>query len=240
MAEDPSNTKPDPCSLDEADWVSATEVGEHITQINHGAWMLAPVDIQEALAGGCGAALELEQDGQKGYSIPPPGFWLPLDRLRWVNALNPSMQREDYPDRPWPWELRAYLAERIPSKRRRAAEGFPLARERVSTLRIFLRRAEAVQWGLCQLESPQAVASEEPPPPREQPGESTVGSTGGETAPAPASVADASVPVANTEAPVAKPEPASPPLVSILEQNAETASSTASAAASPAAPQTDR
>ena len=65
MAEDPSNTKPDPCSLDEAVWVSATKLGENITQINHGAWVLAYVDIQAALAGGCDAALELELNGQK-------------------------------------------------------------------------------------------------------------------------------------------------------------------------------
>ena len=77
MAEDPSNTKPDPCSLDEADWVSATELGENITQINHGAWVLAHVDIREALAGGCGAALEVEQDGQKGYCDPPAGLLAP-------------------------------------------------------------------------------------------------------------------------------------------------------------------
>ena len=56
-------------------------------------------------------------------------------------------------------------------------------------------------------ESPQTVATEEPPRPREQPGKSTVGSAGGETAPAPASVADASAPVANTEAPAAEPPP---------------------------------
>ena len=164
MADDPSNTKPDPCSLDEADWVSATELGEIIVQINHGAWVLAYVDIREALLGGCGAVLELELNGQKSYVFPPPGFWLPPDRLRWVNGLNPSMRREDYPDRPWPWELRAYL---LSSER----EGFD------ATARIFLRRVEAAQWGL-PLESPQAVASEEPPPPREQPGEPTVGSVG--------------------------------------------------------------
>jgi hypothetical protein len=199
MAEDPSNTKPDLCSLGEADWVSATELGENITQINHGAWVLAPVTIQQALAGGCGAALELVQDGRKLYVQPPPEFWHPDKRLLvWVNALNPSMQREDYPDRPWPWELRTYL---LSSER----GGFD------ATARIFLRRAEAVQWGL---ESPQAVASEEPPPPREQPGEPTAGSAGGEAAPAPAPAADASVPVANTEAVAdeeAAPAPAAAP-----------------------------
>ena len=58
------------------------------------------------------------------------------------------------------------------------------------------------------------------------PANSTVSSAAGETTPAPAPVADASAPVANTEAPV------------ILKQNAETASS-ASAASSPTAPQTE-
>jgi hypothetical protein len=216
MAEDPSNTKPDLCSLDEADWVSATELGESITQINHGAWILAPAVIREALLGGCGAVLELKQNGQKNYGVPPPGFWLPPDRLRWVNRLNPSMRREEYHDRPWPWELRAYLPPSEPWEFRRV-EGFPLAREQVSTLRVFLRRVEAVQWGLLPaLESSQAVASEKPPSPGEQPGEPTVGSTSGETAPAPASVADASAPAANTEVPVAKPEVASPPLVDAM------------------------
>jgi hypothetical protein len=127
-------------------------------QTNHGAWILALIDIREALLGGCSAVLELEQDGQKSYAIPPPRFWFPPDRLRWVNALNPSMQRKDYPDRPWPWELRAYLS---PSESWEFCdlEGRPLAREKVnSTLHVFLRRAEAVKWGLLPaLESPQAT-----------------------------------------------------------------------------------
>jgi hypothetical protein len=161
MAEDPSNTKPDLYPLDRADWVSAIELGDNITQINCGAWVLAYVDIQTALAGGCGAVLELEQNGQKSYAIPPPGFWLPPDRLRWVNGLNPAMRREDYPDRPWPWELCAYL---LPSER----GGFD------ATARIFLRRAEAAQWGL-PLESPQAVASEESPSPDKQLNDPAVG-----------------------------------------------------------------
>src|SRR6478672_1291954 len=148
MADDSTSTKPDPCPLDEADWVSATELGERITQINCGAWVLAYVDIQEALHGGCGAVLELEQNGQKSYAIPPPGFWLPPDRLRWVNALNPSMRREEYPDRPWRWELRAYLSPGE-SWEVRHLDGSPIAREQVgTTLRVFLRRAGAAQWGL--------------------------------------------------------------------------------------------
>ena len=224
MAEDPSSTKPDLCSFDKADWVSATEAGEHIAQINHGAWMLAPGDIRDALLGGCSAVLELEQDGQKFYGVPPPGFWLPRNRLRWVNRLNPSMQREDYRDRPWPWVLRAYLEPwefRHVEFRAQYSVIFPLAREQASTLPVFLRRAEAVQWGLSPaLESPQAVTSEEPTS-RAQPGEPTVSSAGGEAAPAPASVADASVTVANTEAPVAEPEVASSsPVDAIIAETA--------------------
>ena len=212
MAEDPSNTNPTRVR-------SMRQIGSRLP-----SW--ASTSRKSTMALGClrpsisemhslGVATRCwnwNRTARKVTAIPPPGFWLPPDRLRWVNGLNPSMRREDYPDRPWPWELRAYLS---PSElwEFRHLDGFPLARERVSTLRVFLRRAEAVQWGLWPaLESPQAVASEEPPP-REQPGESTVGSAGGEAAPAPAPVADASVPVANTEAPVAKPELASPPLV---------------------------
>ena len=146
MADDPNSTK----AAFDKNWVSATEVGEYVTQRYCGAWILARDDIREALLGGCPAVLELDQGGQKNYVFPPEGFWFPPDRLRWVNALNPSMRREDFPHRPWPWELRAYL---LPSERHFG--------EQLSTLRVFLRRAKAVQWGLLPA---QVVASEELPP----------------------------------------------------------------------------
>src|SRR6516165_3444927 len=161
MADDPNNTK----AAFDKNWVSVTEVGKHVTQSNSGAWILAPAIIREALLGGCRAVLELDQGGQKSYAFPAPEFWFPPDRLRWVNALNPSMRREDFPDRPWPWELRAYLSPSEPWELCHI-EALPLAREQVSTLRVFLGRADAVQWGLLPaLESPQAMASEESPSP---------------------------------------------------------------------------
>jgi hypothetical protein len=161
-------------------WVSATKAGEYLTEINNGAWILALFDIRDALLGGCPAVLELNQGGQKSYVSPakPKEFWAPPNRPRlcWVNALDSSMRREDYPGRAWPWELRAYLS---PSERGEVhdVEGHPLAREQVSsTPRVFLRRADAVQWGLLPaLESPQAAAREVPPSPDKQP-DPTVGS----------------------------------------------------------------
>jgi hypothetical protein len=96
MADDPNNTK----AAFDKNWVSATEVGEYVAQINGGAWILAPVDIREALLGGCHAMLELDLGGQKSYVFPASKeFWFPPDRLCWVNALDPSMRREDFPDR---------------------------------------------------------------------------------------------------------------------------------------------
>jgi len=62
------------------------------------------------------------------------------------------MRREDFFDRPWPWELRAYLS---------ASEHHIAEQLGTSTPRVFLRRAEAVQWGLLPA---QVVASEELPP----------------------------------------------------------------------------
>jgi hypothetical protein len=161
MADNPDNTK----AAFDKNWASATEVGEYVTQSNEGAWVLAPTDIRTALLGGCPAVLELDQGGQKNYAVPPDptsdptsSFWFPPDRLRWVNALNPSMRREDFFDRPWPWELRAYLSPSEPWEFR-DIEGRPIAREQVrSTLRVFLHRAEAIQWGL--LPSPQAPPTE--------------------------------------------------------------------------------
>jgi hypothetical protein len=164
MADDPNNTK----AAFDKNCVSATEVGTHVTQSNGGAWVLALLDIRDALLGGCRAALELDQGGQKSYAFPTPEFWFPRDRLRWVNGLNPSMRREAFSDRPWPWELRAYL---LPSNLRELfhSEALPLAREPGSTLPVFLHRADAVQWGL--LPPPQAPPSEssrvEPVPPSE-------------------------------------------------------------------------
>ena len=54
MADDPNNTK----AAFDKNWVSATEVGTHVTQSNGGAWVLALVDTRDALLGGCRAALE--------------------------------------------------------------------------------------------------------------------------------------------------------------------------------------
>ena len=165
MADAPNNTK---AAFDE-NWASATEAGEYVTQSNEGAWVLAPVRIRTALLGGCPALLELDQGGQKNYAFPPlptsdptSNFWFPPDRLRWVNALNPSMRREDFFDYPWPWELRAYLSPSEPWEFR-DIDGRPLAREQVrSTLRVFLHRAEAIQWRLLPFPPP---ARAEPVPP---------------------------------------------------------------------------
>jgi hypothetical protein len=171
MADDPNNTK----AAFDKNYVSATEVGEHVTQSYSGAWILAPVVIQEAFLGGCPAELELDQGGQKIYVVPPSEFWFPPDRLCWVNALNPSMRREDFPDRPWPWELRAYLPPSEPWEFR-DSEGLPLPRPQVTTLPVFLPRADAIQWGLLPaLESPQAMASEESPSPDGQLNDSAIG-----------------------------------------------------------------
>jgi hypothetical protein len=164
MADDPNNTK----AAFDKNWASATEVGEYATQSNEGAWVLAPTIIREAILGGCPALLELDHGGQKNYAVPPDptsnptsNFWFPPDRLRWVSALNPSMRREDFFDRPWPWELRAYLSP-SESWEIRDIEGRPIAQEPVkSTLRVFLHRAEAVQWGL--LPSPPRVEPAEQP-----------------------------------------------------------------------------
>jgi hypothetical protein len=85
------------------------------------------------------------------------------------------MRREDFPDRPWPWELRAYLPPSEPWEFR-DSEGLPLPRPQVSTLRVFLPRTNAVQFGLLPaLESPQAVANEELPSPDEQLNDPAVG-----------------------------------------------------------------
>jgi hypothetical protein len=150
--------------------ISATEVGERITQANSGAWILAPVYIREALLGGCRGVMEVDHDGQKNYIIPPnpKEFWFPPDRLRWVNALNLSMRREDFPDRPWPWVLCAYLS---PNEHWeiRDVEGRPLAQEVITMLRVFLYRSDAVQWGLWPaLESQRAGTGEESPSPDQQ------------------------------------------------------------------------
>jgi hypothetical protein len=165
MADDPNNTK----AAFDRNWVSATEVGEHLTQVNAGGWILAPLDIREAVLGGCSAVLEVDQGGQK-YICPPAEFWSPRDRLRWVHALNPKMRREDYHHFPWQWVLRAYI---LPSE---LIEGLPLDRQQASTVRVFLHRAEAALWGLLPaLESPQAMAGEELPSPDTRPNASAVG-----------------------------------------------------------------
>jgi hypothetical protein len=183
MADDPDNTK----AAFDRNWVSATEIGKHLTQMNggvwipevgdlltqsnDGVWILALLDIRDALRGGCPAVLELDQGGQKSYASPPPGFWLPHHSLRCVNAINPSLRREDFPGRPWQWEVRAYLSPRELGELR-DSEGRLLAREQVGSARpvpVFLLRAEAVKWGLWPAsKSPQAVASEAPPAPGEQ------------------------------------------------------------------------
>jgi hypothetical protein len=157
--------------LNIADWISATEAGEYRTQANNGAWILAPGDIRDALLGGCDAVLILED----GYVQPPPEFWFLADRLRWVNALNPSMRREDSPDRRWPWELRAYILSntqellhvgKLPFALQTSAlrvfiEGLPPDRQQAIALPVFLHRAQAVQWDLCSaLESSHAPSGQ--------------------------------------------------------------------------------
>jgi len=122
MADDSDSTK----AAFDKNWASATEAGEYLTQSNGGDWNRARTIIRDALHGGCRAALEVDQGAQKGYIFPPPGFWFTPNRLRWVNALNPSMRREDYPDHSWPWELRAYLSP-SESWELRDIEGRPLA-----------------------------------------------------------------------------------------------------------------
>jgi hypothetical protein len=204
MADDLNNTK----AAFDKNWVSATEVGNHVTQSNDGAWILAVVDIRDALLGGCRAALELDQGGQKSYRFPAPKFWFPGDRLRWVNGLNPSMRREDFPGRLWPWELRAYV---LPSELRELfhGEALPLAREQVSMLRVFLHRADAVQWGLLP---PQAVVSEESPSPDKQPTAATHAQSAPEQPEAPprdpAQAAPERVAAATADPAQATPEPA--------------------------------
>jgi hypothetical protein len=66
---------------------------------------------------------------------------------------------------------------------------------------------EAASTDAKQPDQPQAVASEESPPPREPLGESTVGSAGGEAAPAPAPVGAAPAPVQSMPEVQPKPPP---------------------------------
>lgn len=68
MADDPNNTK---AAFDE-NWVSATEVGEYLTQSNGGDWNRALTITQEAIIGSCTAVLEVDQDGQKKCAVIAP------------------------------------------------------------------------------------------------------------------------------------------------------------------------
>src|SRR5262245_53374672 len=132
MADDPNSTK----AAFDKNLVSATEVGNHLTQNNCGDWKNALTIILNAFRGGCGTRLELDQ----GCAVPPPGFWFTPNRLCWVNALNPSIRRENYPDRPYSWELRAYLWPDEPWELRDSGGRLFAALVRPVTLPVFMRR----------------------------------------------------------------------------------------------------
>jgi hypothetical protein len=140
-----------------SDWITLDAVAEHMTQVHGGVRVLAQVDIQDALKGGCGSLLQSVKDGRRIRTYPPCEFWRP-DRLDWVNALNLLQRLADFLDRPWPWVLRVALT----------------AREREilgASVDAFLHRADAVRWGLWP-EAPQARPQQqtpaEPPPMREE------------------------------------------------------------------------
>jgi hypothetical protein len=80
------------------------------------------------------------------------------------------MWREDFPDCPFPWELRAYLWSDEPWELR-DIKGNLFFKEQVSTFRpVYLLRAQAMEWGLWPaVESPQTAATEESPFANEQP-----------------------------------------------------------------------
>jgi hypothetical protein len=165
-----------------ADWAPLAEASEHKLRIHagghivdNGARVLAHDDIRAALDGGCASLLQSVKAGQEVYAPPPPGFWKPPDRLRWVNALNPEQRLEDFPDQPWPWELRAYL---LPAERE-SPDAPPY-------VHVLLLRTGAIQWRLLPApESTQAETSETKPPVAESPSGAT---PGGNTAPKPAPV----------------------------------------------------
>jgi hypothetical protein len=125
-----------------SDGVPLVAVAEHMTQVHDGVRILAQIDIQDALKGGCRSLLQSVKDGRKIRTYPPPEFWCPPNRLDWVNALNLSQRLADFPDRPWPWELHVAL-----TASERQSLGVPVD--------TFLHRADAVRWGLWQ-ESPRA------------------------------------------------------------------------------------
>ena len=134
------------------DWVSLVAAAEHMTQVHRGIRVLALVDIHDALKGGCRSLLQSVKDGRKIRTYPPPEFWHPPNRLDWVNALNLSQRLADFPDRPWPWELRVALT---PSEWE--SLGAPVD--------VFLRRADAVRWGLWQAKpEPTEIAEATPEP----------------------------------------------------------------------------
>jgi hypothetical protein len=57
------------------------------------------------------------------------------------------MERVEFHYYPWPWELRAYLWPDEPWLLR-DGEGRLFRKESVSSVRIFLLRADAIAWGL--------------------------------------------------------------------------------------------
>jgi hypothetical protein len=118
-----------------SDGVPLVAVAKHMTQVHDGIRVLAQVDIQDALKGGCRSLLQSVKDGRKIRTYPPPEFWCPPNRLDWVNALNLSQRLADFPDRPWPWELHVAL-----TASERQSLGVPVD--------TFLHRADAVRWGL--------------------------------------------------------------------------------------------
>ena len=128
-----------------ADRVSLADVGEYVTQINGGSRDLALLDIQAALVGGCRSLLRWIKDGQEEKEYPPPAFWSPSTRLVW-----------EPPYYPQGWKL----VVRLPWDEFKGGELYP-----------FLRRTDAIRWGLWPaLESPQAKQqSKQQPPEKREP-----------------------------------------------------------------------
>jgi hypothetical protein len=128
------------------DVVTLVEVAERWTQTHgghNGARIDASLVIREALAGGCPSVLESIKDGEIIHHCPLPHFWRPPNRLDWVNALNQAQRLQEFPDRPWPWELHVALSQS--------------EREALGTIsNVFLLRAEAVRWGLWPVLEPQS------------------------------------------------------------------------------------
>jgi hypothetical protein len=135
-----------------SDWVSLAEVGEYKTRahsglepVDHGARILASLDVLEALRRGCRSLLQSVKDGKTRLTYFQLEFWQRPDRLTWVNALNPSQQLADFSDRSYPWKLCVCLtSSELDSL---GAQG-----------EVFLHRVDAVARGLW-LESSKAKPS---------------------------------------------------------------------------------